>query len=60
MLTIKNKIHDILYMYNNFFCELYIYNEPVYVKSGLNGIQTKIQITALQENINFCERFLKI
>ena len=39
----------------------YIYIiEPVSVKTGLNDIEMKIQITALRASINFSECFLKI
>ena len=34
--------------------------EPVFVKTGLNDTEMKIQITALRESINFSECFLKI
>ena len=33
-------------------------NEPVSVKTGLNDIEMKIQITALRESISFSECFL--
>ena len=34
-------------------------NEPVSVKTGLNGMKMKIYITALLESISFSKRFLK-
>ena len=34
--------------------------EPISVKTGLNDIEKKIQITALRESITFSECFLKI
>ena len=34
--------------------------EPVSVKTGLNDIEMKNQITALRESINLSECFLKI
>ena len=34
--------------------------EPVSVKTGLNDMQVKIQITASLESMSFSKRFLKI
>ena len=44
----------------SFGTKVYIYIEPVSVKTGLNDIDIKLEVTTSLESISFSIRFLKI